>query len=129
MRPVRLLLLFCLALPATSPGVAQEPKADSKAAPSKVVGVTVYQNTALVTREVTAPDAVGTVEVTVTPLPASTMSTSLYAEGADGVRVFLVTGEAVGGCIAGRIRLELGHVESDLFGVLLQIAWVEGWLF
>ena len=87
MRPVRLLFLFCLALPAASPGVAQEPKADLKAAASKVVGVTVYQNTALVTREVTAPDAVGTVEVTVTPLPASTMSTSLYAEGTDGVRV------------------------------------------
>ncbi len=87
MRPVRLLVLFCLALPAASSGVAQEPKADLKGAASKVVGVTVYQNTALVTREVTAPDAVGTVEVTVTPLPASTMSTSLYAEGADGVRV------------------------------------------
>ena len=87
MSPVRLLLLFCLALTAASPGVAQEPKADLKGAASKVVGVTVYQNTALVTREVTAPDAVGSVEVTVTPLPVSTLSTSLYAEGTDGVRV------------------------------------------
>ncbi len=87
MRPARLLLLFSFAIVAASPGIGQEPKADLKAAASKVVGVTVYQNTALVTREVTVPDAVGPVEVTVTPLPASTMSTSLYAEGADGVRV------------------------------------------
>ena len=64
MRPARLLLLLSLTLAAASPGVAQEPKADVKAAASKVVGVTVYQNTALVTREVTVPDAVGPVEVT-----------------------------------------------------------------
>ena len=87
MRPARLLLLLSLTLAAASPGVAQEPKADVKATASKVVGVTVYQNTALVTREVTVPEAVGPVELTVTPLPASTMTTSLYAEGAEGVRV------------------------------------------
>ncbi len=86
MRTARLLLLFAFAT-AASPGVGQEPKADVKATPSKVVGVTVYQNTALVTREVGVDDAVGALEVTVTPLPASTMTTSLYAEGADGVRV------------------------------------------
>jgi len=78
--------MFSLALPAATPGVAQEPKADAKAA-SKVVGVTVYQNTALVTREMAVPEAVGPLEVTVTPLPASTLTTSLYAEGAEGVRV------------------------------------------
>ena len=40
---------------------AQDPKpADVKPAPNKIVAVTVYQNTALVTREVTAPDAAGT---------------------------------------------------------------------
>ena len=60
---------------------------DIKGAPSKITTVTVYQNTALITREVTLPEAAGQVEVVVSPLPAATMSSSLYAEGSDGVRV------------------------------------------
>ena len=72
-----------------SVGRAQDaPKADPvKPAPSKIAGVTVYQNTALVTREVTVPDGVGTMEVIVSPLPPQTLQTSLYAEGTDGTRV------------------------------------------
>jgi hypothetical protein len=66
---------------------AQEPKDPVKPAPSKVTAVTVYQNTALVTREVTVPEVVGLTEVVVSPLPPATLSTSLYAEGADGVRI------------------------------------------
>ncbi len=67
---------------------AQDPKpADVKPAPNKIVAVTVYQNTALVTREVTAPDAAGITEVIVTGLPNSTINTSLYAEGSDGIRI------------------------------------------
>src|SRR5262245_972240 len=66
----------------------QDPQpADVKPAPSKVTAVTVYQTTALVTRDVTAPDAVGQTEVVVSSLPPSTMQSSLYAEGADGIRV------------------------------------------
>jgi hypothetical protein len=68
------------AAPAAAPPVA-------KPAASKVVGVTVYLNTALVTREVTVPEAVGPAELVVSPLPAATMGESLFAEGADGVRV------------------------------------------
>jgi hypothetical protein len=60
---------------------------DVKPAASKVVAVTVYQTTALVTREVAAPDAAGVSEVVVAPLPPATMASSLYAEGTDGIRV------------------------------------------
>src|SRR5262249_36494870 len=60
---------------------------DVKPAPSKIVAVTVYQNTAMVTREVTAPEAIGLAEVIVSPLPPATMQSSLYSEGGDGVRI------------------------------------------
>ena len=58
-----------------------------KTAPSKITTVTVYQNTALVTREVTLPEAAGQTEVVVSPLPSATLQSSLYAEGSDAVRV------------------------------------------
>ena len=58
-----------------------------KTAPSKISTVTVYQNTALVTREVTLPEAAGQMEVVVSPLPSATMQSSLYAEGSEAVRV------------------------------------------
>jgi hypothetical protein len=56
------------------------------AAPSRVTQVTVYQNSALVTRQVDVPDGAGTFELVVTPLP-QTVSGSLYSEGTDGLRV------------------------------------------
>ena len=55
--------------------------------PSKVTAVTVYPTGALVTREVEATGPAGRVELVVSPLPAATISSSLYAEGADGIRV------------------------------------------
>src|SRR5262249_33681226 len=58
-----------------------------KTAPSRVTAVTVYQGNALVTREVDVPTGKGLVEIVVTPLPAQTVDSSLYAEGTDGVRV------------------------------------------
>ena len=51
------------------------------------VSVTVYPNSALVTREVEVPAGEGTTQVTVTPLPPTTVQSSLYAEGTDGIRV------------------------------------------
>lgn len=66
--------------------IAQKPD-DIKPAPSKITTVTVYQNTALVTREVTLPEAAGTVEVVVSPMPPATTQSSLYAEGTDAARV------------------------------------------
>ena len=72
-------------------GMAQdEKKKDPNAvvgAASKVVAVTVYQNTALVTREVVVPEKVGLNEIIVTPLPADIMQSSIYSEGDDGLRI------------------------------------------
>src|SRR5262249_33054145 len=54
---------------------------------SRIAHVTVYQNNALVTREVDVPEGTGTLEMVVSPLPAQTVNTSLYSEGAEGMRV------------------------------------------
>jgi hypothetical protein len=56
-------------------------------ATSKIAAVTVYQGQALVTREVSVPEGDGTIELVVTPLPAQAVDSSLFAEGADGLRV------------------------------------------
>lgn len=83
------LLVLAIALIASARG--QEPKADAvKPAASKIVAVTLYQTTALVTREVTLPEAAGLTEVVVSPLPPQTLQSSLYAEGGDGTRVLSV---------------------------------------
>ncbi len=74
-------LLAALSLAHANPTTA------TKNADSKVVGVTVYENTALVTREVTVPDGLGSLELIVSPLPPTTVSGSLYSEGSDGIRV------------------------------------------
>ncbi len=58
-----------------------------KAAVSKITNVTVYPNSALVTREVEVPAGTGTMELVVTPLPQHTVNSSLYSEGGDGIRV------------------------------------------
>jgi hypothetical protein len=58
-----------------------------KAAASKVTAVTVYQNNALITREVEVPEGAGTIEVVVTPLPPQTINSSLYSEGSEDIRV------------------------------------------
>jgi len=58
-----------------------------KVASSRVSAVTVYPNSALVTREVDVPDAPGIHELVVTPLPVAVQNTSLYTEGSEGIRV------------------------------------------
>src|SRR5712692_10053851 len=63
------------------------PGAGVKLATSRVTAVTVYPNSALVTREVDVPEGLGTLELTVTPLPPATVNSSLYTEGTDGIRV------------------------------------------
>jgi uncharacterized protein (TIGR02231 family) len=68
----------------SAPGaVAVEPTT----APSRIVAATVYQGTALVTREVTVPAGTGLMELVVSPMPEQTADTSLYTDGADGLRV------------------------------------------
>jgi hypothetical protein len=58
-----------------------------KAAASRITHVTIYPNSALVTREVEAPAGAGILELVVTPLPQHTLNSSLYSEGTDGIRV------------------------------------------
>src|SRR5262245_48379433 len=56
-------------------------------AKSKIVKVTVYPNSALVTREVEVPRGEGLTELVVKNLPARVVNSSLYSEGTEGVRV------------------------------------------
>jgi hypothetical protein len=81
-----LLVLGGVAL-AFSPLRAEEAGPEPKATTSRIVHVTVYRSTALVTREVDIPASVGTLELFVTPLPPQTMNNSLYSEGSDGIRI------------------------------------------
>jgi hypothetical protein len=87
--------LLCLALLGTlgprllSGGKAPEannPPA-AKIARSKIDRVTVYPNSALVTREVEVPDGAGLVELVVAPMPERLVPSTMYSEGADGIRV------------------------------------------
>jgi hypothetical protein len=68
---------------------ADAPKADAppRIAASRIVNVTVYPDSALVTREVEVPAEAGTLELVVSPLPDHTINSSLYSEGGDGTRV------------------------------------------
>jgi hypothetical protein len=68
--------------PATRPAAPPE-----KIAASRIVAATVYQGTALVTREVDVPEGQNLVEFVVSPLPEQTVDSSLYTEGTDGIRV------------------------------------------
>ncbi len=62
-------------------------EAPPRTANSRIVQVTVYPNSALVTREVEVPAGKGTMELVVNPLPQHTINGSLYSEAGDGIRV------------------------------------------
>src|SRR5687767_16029123 len=66
---------------------AAAPATAPVSASSRVAAVTVYQGSALVTREVQVPEGVGMLELIVTPLPPQTIDSSLYSESADGIRI------------------------------------------
>ena len=84
----RLFLSVALGLLAAPLWAADEKApAPPKTAASKIVHVTVYPNSALITREVEAPAGAGTFELVVNPLPPQTVDSSLYSEGSDGLRV------------------------------------------
>ena len=96
-------------------------RADDKAevvrpAASKITAVTVYSNTALVTREVTAPDAAGLAEVVVSPMPPYTMQSSLYAEGTDNIRVLSVRFRTR--AIAEDTREEVRKIDAQIKGLV-----------
>jgi hypothetical protein len=56
-------------------------------APGRIVAVTLYQGSALVTREVDVPEGEGQAELVVTPLPPRVIDGSVFAEGSDELRV------------------------------------------
>ncbi|MBY0232983.1 MAG: mucoidy inhibitor MuiA family protein, partial [Gemmataceae bacterium] len=72
-------------------GAAAGKPADEKNAPritpSRIIHVTVYPDSALISREVEVPAGLGLMELVVNPLPEATLSSTLYSESADGVRV------------------------------------------
>ena len=73
-----------------APALNAQPKAkpnEPKSSPSKVAKVTVYPNSALVTREVEVTKGEGLTEVIVSPLPARIVANSLFSEGSDGLRI------------------------------------------
>jgi hypothetical protein len=61
--------------------------AETKIAANRIAKVTVYPNSALVTRDVDVPAGTGLTELVVSPLPIRIVNSSLYSEGSDGVRV------------------------------------------
>ncbi|HXE51936.1 MAG TPA: mucoidy inhibitor MuiA family protein [Tepidisphaeraceae bacterium] len=71
----------------SAPDVAPATQPVDAAASSRIVAVTVYQGTALVTREVEVKEGRGLIEVVVRPLPPQTIDSSLFTEGGDGLRV------------------------------------------
>jgi Domain of unknown function (DUF4139)/N-terminal domain of unknown function (DUF4140) len=84
------LLTLALAGPRLlSGGKAEEPGAPAapKIARSKIERVTVYPNSALVTREVEVPDGTGLVELVVSPMPDQIVPSTMYSEGAEGIRI------------------------------------------
>jgi hypothetical protein len=67
--------------------VAPVAPAAPKIASSRIDKVTVYPNSALVTREVEVPDGAGLVELTITPMPDRIVPSTMYSEAGDGLRV------------------------------------------
>jgi hypothetical protein len=58
-----------------------------KIAKSKIDKVVVYPNSALVTREVEVPEGNGLVELVVAPMPEQIVPSTMYSEGAEGIRI------------------------------------------
>jgi hypothetical protein len=81
------LLILSLALAARPDDKKGDDEAAPKTAASKITQVTIYPNSALVTREVEVPGGTGSFELVVNPLPEHTINSSLYSESADGIRV------------------------------------------
>ncbi len=68
-------------------GKAVDDKNAPRIATSKIVHVTIYPDSALISREVEVPAGAGLIELVVNPLPEATMPSTLYTESAEGLRV------------------------------------------
>src|SRR5436305_1310813 len=88
---VSLSMIVALGSALLSSGNAQGQQADkqaaSKIAKSRIDKVTVYPNSALITREVEVPAGNGLVELVVTPMPEQIVPSTMYSEGGDGLRI------------------------------------------
>ncbi len=89
-RPLALVFTLLFAATAFAQDAPATKPATRPVASSRITAVTVYRNTALVTREVAVPAGRGAVELVVAPLPASVVPNSLYAEAGDGLRALTV---------------------------------------
>lgn len=78
-----------LVLHAQAPNKAKPPMAEAgpRNVSSRIVQVTVYPDSALVTREIEVPAGKGTLELVVSPLPEHTIPNSLYSEGSNGFQI------------------------------------------
>jgi len=83
------LAVFLNARPEDAPSRPGDKVAEttSRSVASKITQVTVYPNSALVTREVEVPPGAGNLELVVNPLPEHTINSSLYSEGSETIRV------------------------------------------
>lgn len=74
---------------ASGPPIAGKEGAEAppRIAASKITHVTVYPDSALITREVDVPTGSGLMELVVSPLPHATVTSSLYTESSESVRV------------------------------------------
>lgn len=85
-----ILAIATVMLPGGAGLLAQEgppEEGERRAAESRIVAVTVYQGTALVTREVAVPAEAGTFDVVVSPLPPEAIDGSFYTEADAPLRV------------------------------------------
>ncbi|HEX4796048.1 MAG TPA: mucoidy inhibitor MuiA family protein, partial [Humisphaera sp.] len=81
------LLLMCLGTSLLAQVAPPAGDGAPKTAANRIIAVTVYQGTALVTREVEVGEGSGLMEFVVSPLPPQTIDSSLYTESSDGIRV------------------------------------------
>ncbi len=82
-----MMILYGRTSNATAPPVLARADEAPKIASSRITHVTIYPDSALVTREVDVPAGQGVMELVVAPLPEHAVSSSLYAESSEGVRV------------------------------------------
>src|ERR1700732_1475712 len=82
-----MLVLHGRASNATAPPALDKAEKAAKMATSRITHVTVYPDSALVTREVDVPGGAGVMELVVNHMPEQTITSSLYAESSEGIRV------------------------------------------
>jgi hypothetical protein len=99
------------------PRLAKEAEGPRIAA-SKIVHVTVYPDSALVTREVEVPAGGGLVELVINPLPEATVPSSMYTEAGEGMRV--LTTRFRSRAVKEDTREEVRKVEEEIYKLQME---------